>query len=129
VARQVATNKRYAGNTAWTVSEVAECVAKDVGKVDILVSKRSHTRVGVAVARYVASAAGPAAQTRVAAAAKGLGWGVVEPQGKGAVLRRRRCTRWPTAPRWSSRCWRRRARWAGDEGPEARGWRGACLAG
>jgi hypothetical protein len=33
----VASNKRYAGNSGWTVSEVAEKVAKDIGKVDILV--------------------------------------------------------------------------------------------
>ncbi len=34
---QVATNKRYAGNKAWTVSEVAESVKADSGNIDILV--------------------------------------------------------------------------------------------
>ena len=34
---QIATNKRYAGNTGWTVSEVAERAAKDIGKIDVLV--------------------------------------------------------------------------------------------
>ncbi|KAG2497750.1 hypothetical protein HYH03_004022 [Edaphochlamys debaryana] len=37
VPEEVATNKRYAGNKAWTVSEVAESVKKDWGNVDILV--------------------------------------------------------------------------------------------
>ena len=37
---QIATNKRYAGNSGWTVSEVAEKVAKDCGKIDILVGVR-----------------------------------------------------------------------------------------
>jgi hypothetical protein len=35
---QIATNKRYAGNSGWTVSEVAERVGKDIGNIDILVS-------------------------------------------------------------------------------------------
>ena len=34
---QIASNKRYAGNVEWTVSEVAARVAKDVGKIDVLV--------------------------------------------------------------------------------------------
>lgn len=34
---QVASNKRYAGNSEWTVSEVAARAAKDSGKFDILV--------------------------------------------------------------------------------------------
>lgn len=38
---QVATNKRYAGNKAWTVSEVAESVKQDSGNIDILVGWRS----------------------------------------------------------------------------------------
>lgn len=33
----MAANKRYAGAEGWTVSEVAAKVAKDVGKIDILV--------------------------------------------------------------------------------------------
>jgi len=37
VPEDVATNKRYAGNTKWTVSEVAKCVQEDFGKIDILV--------------------------------------------------------------------------------------------
>ncbi|GAX74103.1 hypothetical protein CEUSTIGMA_g1552.t1 [Chlamydomonas eustigma] len=37
VPEDVATNKRYAGNSGWTVSEVAERVEKDIGKIDILV--------------------------------------------------------------------------------------------
>jgi enoyl-[acyl-carrier protein] reductase I len=37
VPEEIATNKRYAGNSGWTVSEVAEKVAKDIGKVDIIV--------------------------------------------------------------------------------------------
>ena len=37
VPEDIASNKRYAGNTGWTVSEVAESVKNDVGKVDILV--------------------------------------------------------------------------------------------
>lgn len=37
---QIATNKRYAGNQGWTVSEVAEKVAKDSGKMDVVVSKK-----------------------------------------------------------------------------------------
>ncbi|PNW82805.1 hypothetical protein CHLRE_06g294950v5 [Chlamydomonas reinhardtii] len=37
VPEEVATNKRYAGNKAWTVSEVAESVKKDSGNIDILV--------------------------------------------------------------------------------------------
>jgi len=35
---QIATNKRYAGATGWTVSECAAKVAKEVGNIDILVS-------------------------------------------------------------------------------------------
>jgi enoyl-[acyl-carrier protein] reductase I len=34
----VATNKRYAGNEGYTVSEVAEKVKRDFGSVDVLVS-------------------------------------------------------------------------------------------
>lgn len=34
---QVATNKRYAGNDGYTVSEVAEKVKKDFGSIDVLV--------------------------------------------------------------------------------------------
>lgn len=34
---QIASNKRYAGNSGWTVSETADKVAKDIGKIDILV--------------------------------------------------------------------------------------------
>jgi len=37
VPEDIATNKRYAGNSGWTVSEVAEKVAKDIGKIDIVV--------------------------------------------------------------------------------------------
>lgn len=37
VPEDIATNKRYAGNSGWTVSEVAEKVKKDIGKVDIVV--------------------------------------------------------------------------------------------
>ncbi|KAG2427961.1 hypothetical protein HXX76_011948 [Chlamydomonas incerta] len=37
VPEEVATNKRYAGNKAWTVSEVAESVKADSGHIDILV--------------------------------------------------------------------------------------------
>lgn len=37
VPEEIATNKRYAGNSGWTVSEVAEKVSKDLGKIDILV--------------------------------------------------------------------------------------------
>lgn len=37
VPEDIATNKRYAGNAGWTVSECAEKVAKDIGKIDILV--------------------------------------------------------------------------------------------
>lgn len=48
---QIASNKRYAGNSGWTVSECAEKVAKDIGKIDILVGgacthvMRIHARV------------------------------------------------------------------------------------
>lgn len=38
VCMQIASNKRYAGNSGWTVSETAEKVAKDIGKIDIVVS-------------------------------------------------------------------------------------------
>lgn len=37
VPEDIATNKRYAGNDGWTVTEVAERVAKDIGKIDIVV--------------------------------------------------------------------------------------------
>eukprot|EP00890_Picochlorum_soloecismus_P005572 jgi/Picsp_1/6015/NSC_03369-R1_enoyl-acp reductase len=37
VPEDIASNKRYAGNTGWTVSEVAESVKNDVGSVDILI--------------------------------------------------------------------------------------------
>ncbi|KXZ43597.1 hypothetical protein GPECTOR_86g391 [Gonium pectorale] len=37
VPEEIATNKRYAGNSNWTVAEVAEQVKKDSGSVDILV--------------------------------------------------------------------------------------------
>lgn len=37
VPEDIATNKRYAGNSGWTVSECAAQVAKDVGKVDVVV--------------------------------------------------------------------------------------------
>uniref|UniRef100_A0A7S2TFP2 Enoyl-ACP reductase n=1 Tax=Lotharella oceanica TaxID=641309 RepID=A0A7S2TFP2_9EUKA len=37
VPEEVMNNKRYAGNSDWTVSEVAKLVEKDIGKVDILV--------------------------------------------------------------------------------------------
>lgn len=37
VPEDIATNKRYAGNSEWTVSEVAARVAADVGKIDIVV--------------------------------------------------------------------------------------------
>jgi enoyl-[acyl-carrier protein] reductase I len=37
VPEEIATNKRYAGNSGWTVSEVAERVEKDIGKIDVLV--------------------------------------------------------------------------------------------
>jgi enoyl-[acyl-carrier protein] reductase I len=37
VPEDIATNKRYAGNEKWTVSEVAKCVEEDFGKIDVLV--------------------------------------------------------------------------------------------
>lgn len=37
VPEDIATNKRYAGNEKWTVSEVAKCVEADFGKIDIVV--------------------------------------------------------------------------------------------
>lgn len=37
VPEEIATNKRYAGNTKWTVSEVADCVKNDFGNIDVLV--------------------------------------------------------------------------------------------
>jgi enoyl-[acyl-carrier protein] reductase I len=37
VPEEIAKNKRYAGASGWTVSEVAEKVSKDFGKVDIVV--------------------------------------------------------------------------------------------
>eukprot|EP00798_Chlamydomonas_sp_ICE-L_P008981 gene8981-16117_t len=37
VPEDIATNKRYAGNKEWTVSECAARVGKEVGKIDILV--------------------------------------------------------------------------------------------
>ena len=37
VPEDIKTNKRYAGNEKWTVSEVAKCVEEDFGKIDILV--------------------------------------------------------------------------------------------
>jgi hypothetical protein len=40
LASQIATNKRYAGNNGWTVSECAAKVAKDIGKIDILVREQ-----------------------------------------------------------------------------------------
>lgn len=36
---QVSTNKRYAGASGYTISEVAEQVKKDFGNIDILVSR------------------------------------------------------------------------------------------
>ena len=44
VPEDVKTNKRYAGNEKWTVSEVAECVEKDFGKIDILVHSLANGR-------------------------------------------------------------------------------------
>ena len=37
VPEDVKSNKRYAGNSGWTVSEVAERVANDIGNIDIVV--------------------------------------------------------------------------------------------
>ncbi|MEW5305067.1 MAG: hypothetical protein WDW36_007631 [Sanguina aurantia] len=37
VPEEIATNKRYAGNQGWTVSEVAEKVARDSGKMDVVI--------------------------------------------------------------------------------------------
>mmetsp|Transcript_40664 Transcript_40664/g.66118 ORF Transcript_40664/g.66118 Transcript_40664/m.66118 type:complete len:393 (+) Transcript_40664:17-1195(+) len=37
VPEEIATNKRYAGESDWTISEVANLVEKDIGKIDILV--------------------------------------------------------------------------------------------
>eukprot|EP00271_Cylindrocystis_brebissonii_P017853 TRINITY_DN4820_c0_g1_i1.p1 TRINITY_DN4820_c0_g1~~TRINITY_DN4820_c0_g1_i1.p1 ORF type:complete len:394 (-),score=59.66 TRINITY_DN4820_c0_g1_i1:649-1830(-) len=37
VPEDIKTNKRYAGNTGWTVTELAEQVKKDYGTIDILV--------------------------------------------------------------------------------------------
>ncbi|GAB5354081.1 hypothetical protein AAMO2058_000088900 [Amorphochlora amoebiformis] len=37
VPEEIMNNKRYAGNSDWTVSEVAKLIEKDIGKVDILV--------------------------------------------------------------------------------------------
>merc|ERR1719253_196224 len=37
VPEDIRTNKRYAGNENWTVSEVAKAVEADYGKIDILV--------------------------------------------------------------------------------------------
>lgn len=37
VPEDIKTNKRYAGNSGWTVSEVADQVSKDIGNIDILV--------------------------------------------------------------------------------------------
>ncbi|XP_077210418.1 enoyl-[acyl-carrier-protein] reductase [NADH], chloroplastic-like [Tasmannia lanceolata] len=37
VPEDVKTNKRYAGASNWTVQEVAECVRRDFGSIDILV--------------------------------------------------------------------------------------------
>ncbi|KAI3972983.1 hypothetical protein MKX01_019641 [Papaver californicum] len=37
VPEDIKTNKRYAGSSNWTVQEVAECVKKDFGTIDILV--------------------------------------------------------------------------------------------
>lgn len=37
VPEDIATNKRYAGNSKWTVSEVAESVKADSGNIDIIV--------------------------------------------------------------------------------------------
>ncbi|WZZ03374.1 hypothetical protein YC2023_089295 [Brassica napus] len=39
VPEDVKANKRYAGSSNWTVQEAAECVKKDFGTIDILVSK------------------------------------------------------------------------------------------
>ena len=44
VPEDVKANKRYAGNEKWTVSEVAECVEKDFGKIDILVHSLANGR-------------------------------------------------------------------------------------
>lgn len=44
VPEDIRTNKRYAGNEKWTVSEVAESVAKDFGKIDILVHSLANGR-------------------------------------------------------------------------------------
>lgn len=43
---QVMSNKRYAGNSGWTVAEVAEKAAKDSGKFDVLVSKEEQQQHG-----------------------------------------------------------------------------------
>ncbi|XP_073149357.1 enoyl-[acyl-carrier-protein] reductase [NADH], chloroplastic-like [Henckelia pumila] len=37
VPEDIKANKRYAGSSNWTVSEVAECVRQDFGSIDILV--------------------------------------------------------------------------------------------
>lgn len=37
VPEEIATNKRYAGNSGWTVTEIAAKVKKDIGNIDIVV--------------------------------------------------------------------------------------------
>eukprot|EP00465_Bigelowiella_longifila_P007242 CAMPEP_0185251656 /NCGR_PEP_ID=MMETSP1359-20130426/1006_1 /TAXON_ID=552665 /ORGANISM="Bigelowiella longifila, Strain CCMP242" /LENGTH=337 /DNA_ID=CAMNT_0027833631 /DNA_START=59 /DNA_END=1072 /DNA_ORIENTATION=- len=37
VPEEIMSNKRYAGESDWTISEVAKLVEKDIGKIDILV--------------------------------------------------------------------------------------------
>lgn len=37
VSEDIATNKRYAGNEKWIVSEVVKCVEEDFGKIDVFV--------------------------------------------------------------------------------------------
>jgi len=54
----VATNKRYAGAAGFTISECADKVAKDIGKIDILVGALSCSGfdvchvLGVGVGRW-----------------------------------------------------------------------------
>lgn len=43
---QIKSNKRYAGNDGYTISEVAARVEKDNGKIDVLVSGRTRAPVG-----------------------------------------------------------------------------------
>lgn len=124
---QIATNKRYAGNTGWTVSEVAERVAKDIGKIDIVVGGGKHIDVVVVGGEWIdivvvggeridiVESGGEWKSKSLIDAAEGFLQGVFSRGFPGLGMKEShptllRFTLWPMAPRSSSPCSRPPAR-------------------